>query len=271
MRIPLFQIDAFTGTLFRGNPAAVCPLEDWLEDTLLQSIAAENNLSETAFFVESGEDYQLRWFTPTTEVRLCGHATLASAHVIWNHLRSEKPRLNFHTRGGVLSVERRRDLIVLSFPLLEAGRCEDPPETLREGLVRIPLEVRVQVNADGSGNYLAVYEEESAVRNLDPKFDPLAGLTGMGVIATARSEEADFVSRYFAPGFGIPEDPVTGSAHCTLIPYWAQRLGKEQLHAFQVSARGGELFCRLHPGHVEIAGRAVCYLEGTVLLPDPRV
>jgi PhzF family phenazine biosynthesis protein len=263
MRIPLFQVDAFTNRLFAGNPAAVCPLDRWLPTETMQAIAAENNLSETAFFVREGEGYRLRWFTPTTEVELCGHATLASAFVIWNCLNRGDESLRFSTRSGMLSVARRGPLLVLDFPSRRVQRCSDPPRALADGLGIPPIEMWTDGEAEQSGFYLAVYPSESMVRSLEPDLRTLR-IPGMGVVATAPGDEADCASRCFAPSFGIDEDPVTGSIHCFLAPYWAERLGKRTIRAHQVSQRGGELICELAGDRVHIAGHAVLYMEGWI-------
>ncbi len=257
MKIRLFQIDAFTDTLFKGNPAAVCPLESWLDDPTLQAIAAENNLSETAFFVAQSKHYELRWFTPKAEVDLCGHATLAAAHVILRSLDPKKDAVRFHTKSGELSVERRGELLAMAFPARPGVPCK-APESLIDALGIAPNE------CFRSRDYLAVFESEENVRSVAPHMDKLAALDCLGVIVSAPGTRSDFVSRFFAPKVGIPEDPVTGSAHCTLIPYWAARLGKKKLHALQLSERGGELFCEHLEDKVSIAGRAVTYLEGTI-------
>lgn len=261
MQVPIFQLDAFTGELFRGNPAAVCPLDDWLDDDRLQAIAAENNLSETAFFIPEGDEYGLRWFTPTAEVDLCGHATLASAWVIFHRISPERASVKFGTRGGELVVERVGDLLSMDFPARPA-EPKEAPRALVEGLGVEPLEVLAAAR-----DYLVVLENEEDVRKLKPDFNRLRTLDRLGIIVTAAGTGCDFVSRFFAPGVGVPEDPVTGSAHCTLIPYWASRLEPGdrggQLHARQISARGGELFCEDLGDRVKIAGRAVLYLEGT--------
>jgi PhzF family phenazine biosynthesis protein len=249
--------------VFAGNPAAVCPLDGWLADPLLQAIATENNLSETAFFIGRGGQYDLRWFTPTTEVDLCGHATLASAYVIFNYLERDQPRASFQTRSGELTVKREDDLLVMDFPAHRAAPCEAPAELLR-GLGQPPREILLARESPGQMNYLAVYESEAEVRALQPDIALLGKLERTGVIVSAPGRTADFVSRYFAPSFGVPEDPVTGSTHCTLTPYWAARLGKTQLRAEQVSARGGELLCRDQTDRVVIAGRAARYLEGRI-------
>ena len=260
--IPIYQVDAFTADLFAGNPAAICPLDAWLEDATLQAIAAENNLAETAFFVTGGAegaDYALRWFTPTTEIDLCGHATLASAFVVFNWLRPAAHSVNFSSRSGNLTVTRNDDLLALDFPALPAAPC-DVPAALAEGLGHAPQEVQL------ASNYLAVFETELQITALAPNMTLLASLHPHGVIATApgAADEVDFVSRFFAPSFGIPEDPVTGSAHCTLVPYWSGRLARDHLLARQISARGGELICDMRGDRVGLAGRAVLYLEGTI-------
>ncbi|MDX9980334.1 MAG: PhzF family phenazine biosynthesis protein [Lentisphaeria bacterium] len=258
MRIPVYHVDAFTGRLFGGNPAAVCSLADWLPDATLQSIAAENNLSETAFFVSTGDRCSLRWFTPMREVELCGHATLAAAHVILNVLDPGRNAVAFDTASGELTVGRANGLLSMDFPS-HPPRPFDPPTDLIESLGGDPLEVL-------EGQYpLVVYESEMEVRFLAPDMKRLA-LAGGTAIVTAPGEEVDFVSRFFAPGYGIPEDPVTGSAHCTLIPFWAQRKSKYCFLARQVSARGGELHCEDRGERVSIAGQAVLYMEGSIHL-----
>jgi PhzF family phenazine biosynthesis protein len=257
MIVPLYQVDAFTSRLFAGNPAAVCPLESWLEDGVMQSIALENNLSETAFFVRHGEVYNLRWFTPACEVGLCGHATLASAFVIFEYLDPEAKLLRFQTRSGELRVRRNGELLTMDFPARPAKPCAPSP-ALAAALGKPPREL------SAARDYLAVYESESDVRALKPDMRALAALDRFAVIVTAPGKDADFVSRFFAPAHGVDEDPVTGSAHCTLVPYWANRLGRTKLHARQVSARGGELWCELAGDRVFLSGRAVRYLEGTI-------
>jgi PhzF family phenazine biosynthesis protein len=259
VRIPLYQIDAFTGRLFAGNPAAVCPLEEWLDAATMQAIAAENNLSETAFFVRRGGVYDLRWFTPTLEVDLCGHATLASAFVVFEFLDRTAEAVRFETRSGELVVRRQDGLLAMDFPARPPGPCA-PDAALAAALGKAPGELWQ------SRDYLAIYDSEEDVRSLAPDMKALAAVGHFAVCATAPGRDADFVSRFFAPARGVPEDPVTGSAHCTLTPYWAARLGKAHLHALQVSARGGELFCHHRGDRVEIAGRAVRYLEGFITL-----
>jgi PhzF family phenazine biosynthesis protein len=259
MNIPIYQVDAFTSRLFAGNPAAVCPLDRWLDDALMQAIAAENNLAETAFFVAQAGQYGLRWFTPTTEVDLCGHATLATAFVIFSELDTERTTVTFETRSGELTVRREGELLTMDFPALAPEACE-PPEALLAGLGQAPREVFAAMD------YLAIFDTEAQVRALRPDMARISQLDRRGVIASAPGTRSDFVSRYFAPAAGIPEDPVTGSAHCMLTPYWARRLGKPRLHALQVSARGGELFCEDRGDRVLLSGRAVKYLHGAITL-----
>lgn len=262
MRIPIYQVDAFTGELFRGNPAAICPLDRWLPDDLLQSIAAENNLSETAYYIPDRDGYQLRWFTPGVEVDLCGHATLASAHVIFSIRReSSDPRISFFTKSGRLVVERDGDLYELDFPSRPPTPCPDDP-ALFEALGATPASLL------GARDYLCVFDSEEQVRALQPDMQELARVDRFAVIVTAPGRDCDFVSRFFAPAKGVPEDPVTGSAHCTLVPYWSKRLNKTKLLARQVSKRGGELFCENQDTRVRMAGRAVKFLEGHIEIPD---
>jgi PhzF family phenazine biosynthesis protein len=256
--LPIYQVDAFAERLFTGNPAAICPLEEWLPDTVMQAIAAENNLAETAFFVRDGEGYRLRWFTPAVEVDLCGHATLASAYVVMTCLRPELESVSFQSRGGELVVRRDGGLYALDFPARPPEHCQVHPRLI-EALGTVPLEVLA------ARDYLVVYQNEEQVRTLQPNMELLSLMDRFAVIVTAPgSGGVDFVSRFFAPAHGVPEDPVTGSAHCTLIPYWSKRLGKTRLHARQISRRGGELFCEHRGERVTIAGRAVLYLEGSI-------
>jgi PhzF family phenazine biosynthesis protein len=257
MQIPIYQIDAFTGTLFKGNPAAVCPLEKWLDDQTMRNIAAENNLAETAFFVKEPDGYRLRWFTPEVEVDLCGHATLATAFVLFNYLDPSSNEVTFNTRSGMLAVQKENDLLSMNFPSRKPVPC-NPPEELINGLGGKPMEILK------SRDYFVVYSTEEEVRAIKPDMNLLAGLDALGVIVTAKGNSSDFVSRFFAPGAGIPEDPVTGSAHCTLIPYWSEKFKRMQLYALQVSKRGGELFCELRGDRVKISGNAVRYLIGTI-------
>jgi PhzF family phenazine biosynthesis protein len=256
MRLRVAQIDAFTRRPFSGNPAAVCPLERWLPDETLQAIAAENNLSETAFYLPRGDSFELRWFTPTVEVDLCGHATLATAFVIWTIRReTAAPQLSFQSRSGQLKVDRDGDRYVLDFPSLPPIECD-----AHSGLVSaLGAQPRVILAAR---DYLCVFDHEEEVRALTPDIPKIAATDRFAVIATAPGRDCDFVSRFFAPAQGVPEDPVTGSAHCTLIPYWAQRLGKRSLFARQISRRGGEIWCEDRGPRVRIAGHAVKVLEG---------
>jgi len=259
MKLPLYHVDAFASEVFCGNPAAVCPLDTWLPDATLQNIAAENNLSETAFTVRRGNDFDLRWFTPTMEVDLCGHATLAAAFVLFMENGVEASSIRFHSRSGWLAVSCDAGLLTLDFPSLPATSCK-ASESLARGLGAKPREILK------ARDYLAVFNSEAEVRGLKPDFGALRSLDCLGVIATARGGDCDFVSRFFAPAAGIDEDPVTGSAHCTLIPYWAEQLGKTKLLARQVSARGGELVCEHVGDRVRIGGRAVLFSRGEIHL-----
>jgi predicted PhzF superfamily epimerase YddE/YHI9 len=263
MPLSLFHVNAFTSEPFQGNPAAVCPLEAWLDDESLQSVAAENNLSETAYFVNKGEDCRLRWFTPRCEVNLCGHATLASGFVLLTILEPWRKSIRFSTRSGVLTVGREGDLFCMDFPALAPWACPDPPAALIEGLNAKMSDVCVLQIKD---NYFAVCGSEDDVRAVQPNLSILEKLHPAGVAITAPGKEVDFVSRYFVPSYGIPEDPVTGSTHCSLTPYWAQRLGRNKLRARQVSERGGELWCELAGDRVVISGKAVLTLQGSLLI-----
>lgn len=261
MRVPIFQVDAFTRRLFAGNPAAVMPLPAFPEDAALQAIAAENNLAETAFLVAEDEDYAIRWFTPTVEVPLCGHATLASAAVVMERLDPGREHVTFHSASGPLDVRREGEDYVLDFPARPFERTTTPP-ILSEALGAAPAEVFVN-----AFNYLAVFDGAAQVRGLAPIMPLVASVDRSGVIVTGPGDEGyDFVSRYFAPAKGIPEDPVTGAAHCMLVPYWAERTGKDSFRALQASRRGGELLCRLKGDRVELQGGCVFYLEGVVTL-----
>ena len=264
MKIRYFHVDAFTGDGLFGNPAGVCVLHDWLPDPTLQAIAAENNLSETAFIIERDGFWELRWFTPTTEVDLCGHATLASAFVITRCLERTLPLVVFESKSGRLLVRCENDRLALDFPSRPAGPCS-APASLVTALGRTPIEVLK------ARDYLVIFETEDAVRNLRPDIRALQEIDAYAFIATAPGREADFVSRFFAPRVGVNEDPVTGSAHCTLIPYWAKRLGRKNLHALQISKRGGELFCDDRGTRVGIGGRAVLYLRGELDLTSWKI
>ncbi|MSP82804.1 MAG: PhzF family phenazine biosynthesis protein [Alphaproteobacteria bacterium] len=263
MKLAFYWVDAFTDRVFRGNPAAVVPLWSWIDDGLMQAIAAENNLSETAFFVPKGDGFHLRWFSPTTEVPLCGHATLAAGHVVLHSIDPARKAVLFDTLSGKLGVQRDGDLLALDFPT----RPPEPLATPPAGLAAALRAAVVETHRAGD-NLLVVLGSEAAVRELDPDMRALAALDErLGYIVTAAGTTVDFVSRYFAPQYGIPEDPVTGSAHCTLTPYWAKRLGKTRLEARQVSRRGGALTCTLLGDRVSIAGGAVTYLTGTLDVP----
>jgi len=255
MKLPIYQVDAFTKKVFAGNPAAVVPLPDWLPDNTLQAIAAENNLSETAFIVKKEGGYDLRWFTPVMEVDLCGHATLASAFVLFDILGSADKSITFSTKSGKLTVTNEGNLLTMDFPSRPPVPCPTPADLI-DGLGKVPIELL------RSRDYFAVFSTEQEIKSLTPDFTALARLDCTGITVTARSTHVDFVSRFFAPQAGIPEDPVTGSAHCSLIPYWAEKLGKKKLHALQVSARGGELFCEDMGERVKISGNAVVFFSG---------
>jgi PhzF family phenazine biosynthesis protein len=259
MKLPLYWVDAFTEQRFGGNPAAVIPLDSWLDDALLQKIANENGVSETAYFIRTGPARaKLRWFTPALEVDLCGHGTLATAHVLFNDLGQVQSPFIFDTKSGPLTVSIRNDVIELDFPAQPAAPADAPGDLIR-GLGPKPEEVLCSRNM-----WLCVFESEDDVRGLAPDFDSLGLVSPGKVIVTAPGKECDFVSRFFAPSAGIPEDPVTGSAHCTLVPYWAKRLGKTNFRARQISRRGGELRCELDGQRVKIAGKGVSYLKGQI-------
>lgn len=261
MRLPLYQVDAFASEVFFGNPAAVCLLDLWIDDSTLQAVAAENNLSETAFLVRNAEGFDLRWFTPVTEVALCGHATLASAFVLFACQKWPEENIRFRTRkSGELVVTRRNDLLEMDFPARPAY-AQSPPAGLKEALRVTPQEI-----LGSAEDLLVVLDSEKTVREVQPDFIALGQVACRGTIITARGDRSDFVSRFFAPRVGIPEDPVTGSAHCVLTPYWAGVLRRNDLHAFQVSKRGGELFCAHLGERVKISGKAALYMEGTITI-----
>ena len=259
MRTPIYQIDAFTSRVFAGNPAAVMPMNRFLSDATMLAIAAENNLSETAFLIAEGGDYRLRWFTPQVEVPLCGHATLASGAVVMERLEPGRNRVVFHSASGPLTVTRSGAGYVMDLPARPSQEVATPPG-LAEALGAVPVEVRFN-----EFNYMVVLENAQSVRRLSPEMAVIARMNRPGVIVTAPGDGIyDFISRYFAPAKGIPEDPVTGAAHCMLAPYWAQRLGKTEFRAFQASRRGGEILCRLVNNRTELEGSCVFYLEGEV-------
>src|SRR5882724_2751559 len=259
MKLPIWQVDAFSGRRFGGNPAAIVLLESWLSDETLLAVAGENNLSETAYLVRDGSHYQIRWFTPQEEVPLCGHATLASAWVVFHRLEPSRSRVVFRSQSGELPVERQGERLVLDFPI---GAIEPAPENpaVVAALGDPPRELH------SGWQWLALYDSEEQVRALRPNMAALVATGIHGVIVTAKGKDCDFVSRFFAPAAGVPEDPVTGSAHTRLAPFWAERLGKTTFFARQVSARGGELWCALlsAQSRVHIAGQAVLYLEGNI-------
>src|ERR1700758_2177031 len=264
MKIPLFQVDAFTEKIFSGNPAAVCPLTHWLEDKQMLAIAAENNVSETAFVVPENGAYCLRWFSPKSEVQLCGHATLATAFVIFNFLHPGTTAIRFHTCSGPLDVNKEGDYLAMDFPSLPARPCESVPKALLDGLNPSPSVVLESGATAAERNYFVVYDNEKDICDAIPDLPILETIHPAGVCITAPGQQSDFVSRYFAPSYGIPEDPVTGSAHCSLTPYWAERLGKMRLYARQVSERGGELWCEMAENRVIIKGNAVLTLQGNL-------
>jgi PhzF family phenazine biosynthesis protein len=258
MKLEIYQVDAFTNKVFGGNPAAICPLENWLDAELMQKIALENNLSETAYFVKKDDCYEICWFTPTYEIDLCGHATLASAYVIFEILKLETDKIKFVShKSGELFVEKKGDLLVLDFPSRPVQKAE-APIGLIEAIGKQPKEIFK------ARDYFMVYENEQEVLDISPDFTALLKIDAHGFIVTAKGDSSDFVSRFFAPEVGVFEDPVTGSAHCNLIPFWAERLGKTELFGRQISARGGELFCELKGDRVKIGGRAVLYLKGEI-------
>lgn len=260
MKLTLYQIDAFANRLFEGNPAAVCPLQEWLPDDVMQAIAEENNLSETAFFVPTHDGFHIRWFTPACEVDLCGHATLASAWVIFNELDYKQAAIDFKSRSGMLTVRRRHDWLEMDFPAQHAEACE-PPQAILDAFNTAP---RACLKAE---DYIIVFESESDVLTANPDMEVLRKVDLRGVAITAASKDYDFVTRFFAPKYGINEDPVTGSAFTQFIPYWAATLTKDTMKAKQVSQRGGEIRCSLKGERVLISGKAVKYLQGIIELP----
>lgn len=261
MSLPLYQVDAFAASVFAGNPAAVMPLERWLDDSLLQSIAMENNLAETAFFVEAAQGYELRWFTPVVEVDLCGHATLAAAHVLFEHLAFAGDEIVFHTRSGPLRVRRDGKRLTLDFPATELVAI-DVDLAVCNALGAIASEALAPAGKKGAVLY--VYEFERDVAKLQPDFQALMAASASSVIVSAPGDDCDVVSRFFAPHLGINEDPVTGSAHCSVVPYWCGRLRKNRLQCRQISARGGELDCEFREGRVFMTGTAVTFMQGVV-------
>lgn len=257
-KLEIFQVDAFADRVFSGNPAAICPLDTWLEDSMLQNIAAENNLAETAFFVATNDSFQIRWFTPKIEVDLCGHATLASAYVLFELLGFKKEVLSFQSRSGVLTVTKNKDWFTLNFPADRLDEIEINP-ALRSCFDIKPIEAY-----RGSTDLMLVFADQHDIEAIKPDFGKIAECRARGVIVTAKGNKTDFVSRFFAPALGINEDPVTGSAHTTLTPFWSKRLGKLDLTATQLSIRGGFLRCSLLKERVLISGQAVLFLRGEI-------
>jgi PhzF family phenazine biosynthesis protein len=262
VKVPLYQIDAFTDRPFAGNPAAICPLEAWPDDATMQAIANENNLSETAFLVAEGDGFRLRWFTPAVEVALCGHATLASGHYILNMREAGRLSVAFETLSGTLTVSRDGDRLSMDFPATPATSCP-PPEAVIAALGVRPVESLAVPRLHGADFFMLVYEHEAVVTAIQPDFSALRRANS-NVIVTAQGDRHDFVSRFFAPASGIDEDPVTGSAHCSLAPYWTSRLGKNPLQARQVSARGGDVHCTVRGDRVLLGGQCVLYLSGEI-------
>ncbi len=259
MQLTIYQVDAFAQKVFEGNPAAICPLDEWIDDRILQNIAMENNLSETAFFVPSTSGFDLRWFTPVEEVDLCGHATLAAAHVLYQHLAYAAQEIVFSTRSGDLSVKKNDQGLVMDFPAATLREVPAPADLI-SGLGTAPEQVLA------ASDYVVVLASEDDVKAITPDFLQWLHLDLRGVLVTAPGKDVDFVSRCFFPALGINEDPVTGSAHCELAPYWGSRLGRQHLRARQLSQRGGELDCRLAGNRVELCGRAVDYMQGQITI-----
>jgi PhzF family phenazine biosynthesis protein len=260
MTTPFYQVDAFTDRLFGGNPAGVCPLEKWLPDDTMQKIAQENNVSETAFFIKEDNGFHIRWFTPKVEVNLCGHATLASAHILFHHMDYPEKMISFKSRSGELNVSREGELLILDFPANKPQRAS-LPDAFVQAMNITPIQCY-----RGKDDYLLLYKNQREIEELIPDFRKLEKVDARAVIVTSAGEKADFVSRFFAPRVGVDEDPVTGSAHTVLIPFWAEKLGKTEMNALQLSRRGGRLFCRLRDDRVDIGGKAVTYLEGRLMI-----
>jgi len=258
MKLQLFQADAFAASLFKGNPAAVVPLDEWLSDEILQLIAAENNLSETAFFIPENDHYHIRWFTPKSEVALCGHATLATAHILFNELNFKGESISFNSKSGILTVRKTNDKLQLDFPADIVQPVESNP------LFTQALGIDALASFKGRTDYLLLFESEEMIRQMKPDFQLLYQIGARGIMVTAKGNEVDFVSRFFAPGVGIDEDPVTGSAHTSLVPFWSSRLNKTEMIALQLSERGGQLWCTISGDRVLIAGNAVTYLKGEI-------
>ncbi|MBC2717163.1 MAG: PhzF family phenazine biosynthesis protein [Desulfobacteraceae bacterium] len=260
MELNIYQIDAFASKPFEGNPAAVCPLNEWLPDKTMQSIAEENNLSETAFFIPKGNGFHIRWFTPTKEVDLCGHATLATAYVLFNILSYKSDKIEFDSKSGILTVTNNNEWIVMNFPLQPPVLCENIPEEIIKAFDIAPIECLK------SEDYVVVFDREIDIESAKPDFGQLKKLDLRGVIITAKSTRYDFIARFFAPKYGILEDPVTGSAYTQLAPYWASKIGSKRFVVKQVSSRGGELSCEIVDSRVLISGKAIKYLEGKIII-----
>jgi PhzF family phenazine biosynthesis protein len=261
MKQKIYQIDAFASHVFSGNPAAVCPLKEWLSDAVMQKIAMENNLAETAFYIQDGDRYIIRWFTPTVEVDLCGHATLAAAYVLFNHEGHDSCVVNFYSpRSGALTVTKNDDLLTMNFP------TDHLEEVALSAALTAGFNIAPQVALKGKTDYMLVYNNENEIRNLTPNFDTVSKINARGIIVTAPGDEVDFVSRFFAPQVGVTEDPVTGSAHTTLTPFWAKKLEKTELSAIQLSSRKGYLQCKFLDDRVEISGEAKRYMTGEIYL-----
>ena len=258
MKLQIFQADAFASGLFKGNPAAVVPLTEWLTNETLQQIAMENNLSETAFFIPEGDHFHIRWFTPKAEVRLCGHATLASAHILFNELNFQGEQIEFYSQSGILTVKKVGDNLQLDFPA-DFAQPVEPIPVFAEAFGTHPL-----ATFKGRTDYLLLFDSEETIQRFQPDISLLLSTNARGIIVTAKGTTVDFVSRFFAPVVGVNEDPVTGSAHTTLIPFWSKRLNKTEMTALQVSTRGGQLWCTLSGDRVLIAGKAVTYLRGEI-------
>jgi PhzF family phenazine biosynthesis protein len=257
LRLKLYQIDAFARSIFEGNPACVCPLDNWIDDDIMQKIANENNLSETAFFVKEDDRYHIRWFTPTKEVDMCGHATLATAYVLFDILNYQKDEIIFNSKSGILKVSKDDKKIKMNFPVQKIKKCNTSDNLLNAFEIK-PIECYKSMD------YILVFEEEADILNAKPNFELLKKIDARGVIITSKSREYDFINRFFAPTYGIDEDPVTGSAFTQLVPYWSRVLNKTTFKAKQVSQRGGEVFCELKNDRVEISGYAKKYFEGVI-------
>jgi PhzF family phenazine biosynthesis protein len=260
VELKIYQIDAFADKVFSGNPAAVCPLDEWLPDTVMQNIAMENCLAETAFYVQEKEGLRIRWFTPTVEVDLCGHATLATAYVLFNHKNYRGDKIIFNSRSGSLTVAKSGDTLTLNFPVDTLTEVNAIPE-LEQG-----LGVKSVKTFKGKTDYMLVYEKEEQIKTMNPDFKMIGKVPARGIIVTAKGNQVDFVSRFFGPQSGMDEDPVTGSAHTSLTPYWSKVLGKTEFNAIQLSARQGKLKCRLVGDRVEISGQAKLYLVGKIFV-----